>query len=61
MILIDYQGFLKGAAIAAVASLGLVLAQPALARDAPQSFAVRSKGNAFTTSLGAGSVATYVW
>ena len=39
MILTDYQGFLKGAAIAAVASLGLVLAQPAAARDAPQSFA----------------------
>ena len=39
MILTDYQGFLKGAAIAAVASLGLVLAQPASARDAPQSFA----------------------
>jgi len=39
VILTDYQGFLKGAAIAAVASLGLMLAQPALARDAPQSFA----------------------
>ena len=39
MILTDFQGFLKGAAIAAVASLSLVLAQPAAARDAPQSFA----------------------
>jgi glucosylceramidase len=29
--------------------------------DAPQNFAVRSKGKAFTTSLGAGSVGTYVW
>jgi glucosylceramidase len=29
--------------------------------DAPQNFAVRSKGKTFTTSLGAGSVATYVW
>ena len=37
MILTDFQGFLKGAAVAAVASLGLVLAQPAAARDAPQS------------------------
>lgn len=29
--------------------------------DAPQNFAVRSKGKVFTTSLGAGSVGTYVW
>ena len=29
--------------------------------DTPQNFAVRSKGKAFTTSLGAGSVGTYVW
>jgi glucosylceramidase len=29
--------------------------------DAPQNFAVRYKGKAFTTSLGAGSVGTYVW
>jgi glucosylceramidase len=29
--------------------------------DAPQNFAVRSKDKAFTTSLGAGSVGTYVW
>ena len=34
MILTDFEGFLKGAAIAAVASLGLVMAQPAAARDA---------------------------
>jgi glucosylceramidase len=36
----------------------LIVANPG---DAPQSFAVRSKGKAFTTSLGAGSVGTYVW
>ena len=29
--------------------------------DASQNFAVRYKGKAFTTSLGAGSVGTYVW
>jgi glucosylceramidase len=29
--------------------------------DAPQNFAVRYKGKAFTASLGAGSVGTYVW
>jgi glucosylceramidase len=29
--------------------------------DAPQNFAVRYQGKAFTTSLGAGSVGTYVW
>jgi len=29
--------------------------------DAPQNFAVRFKGKAFTTSLNAGSVGTYVW
>jgi glucosylceramidase len=29
--------------------------------DTPQSFAVREKGKSFTTSLGAGSVGTYVW
>ena len=29
--------------------------------DTPQNFAVRYKGKAFTTSLGAGSVGTYVW
>jgi glucosylceramidase len=29
--------------------------------DAPQNFAVRYKSKAFTTSLGAGAVATYVW
>jgi len=29
--------------------------------DAPQNFAVRYKGKAFTTSLGAGSVGTYAW
>ena len=39
MILTDFQGFLKGAALAAVASLALVAAQPASARDAPQIFA----------------------
>ncbi len=39
MILIDFQGFLKGAALAAVASLALALAPPASAREAPQSFA----------------------
>jgi len=39
VILTDFQGSMKGAAIAAIASLGLVLAQPVLARDAPQSFA----------------------
>ena len=27
----------------------------------PQNFAVRYKGKAFTTSLNAGSVGTYVW
>jgi glucosylceramidase len=29
--------------------------------DTPQNFAVRYKGKAFSTSLGAGSVGTYVW
>ncbi len=29
--------------------------------DTPQNFAVRSKGKAFSTTLGAGSVGTYVW
>ena len=29
--------------------------------DASQNFAVRYKGKAFTTSLGAGSVGTYLW
>jgi glucosylceramidase len=29
--------------------------------DSPQSFAVREKGKSFTTSLGGGSVGTYVW
>jgi glucosylceramidase len=29
--------------------------------DAPQNFAVRYKGKAFSTSLGAGAVGTYVW
>jgi glucosylceramidase len=36
----------------------LIVANPG---DTSQNFAVRSKGNAFTTSLGAGSVGTYVW
>jgi glucosylceramidase len=36
----------------------LLVANPG---NAPQNFAVRYKGNAFTTSLNAGSVGTYVW
>ena len=36
----------------------LIVANPG---DASQNFAVRYKGKAFTTSLGAGSVGTYVW
>ena len=36
----------------------LLVANPG---HAPQNFAVRSNGKAFTTSLGAGSVGTYVW
>ena len=39
MILSDFQGLAKGAALAAVTALGLALAQPVWARDAPQSFA----------------------
>lgn len=39
MILSDFQGFAKGAVLAAVTAFGLALAQPALAREAPQSFA----------------------
>jgi glucosylceramidase len=36
----------------------LIVANPS---DTSQNFAVRYKGKAFTTSLGAGSVGTYVW
>jgi glucosylceramidase len=36
----------------------LIVANPG---DASQNFAVRYKGKAFTTSLGAGSVGTYLW
>jgi glucosylceramidase len=36
----------------------LIVANPG---DAPQNFAVRFKSKAFTTSLGVGSVGTYVW
>ena len=42
MILTDFPGVLRGAAVATVVSLGLALAQPALAqpmRNAPDSFA----------------------
>ena len=39
MILSDFQGFAKGAVLAAVTAFGLALAQPAWAREAPQSFA----------------------
>jgi len=36
---VDFPGFFRGAAVAVVVSLGLVMAEPVWARDAPQSFA----------------------
>jgi serine protease Do len=36
---VDFPGLFRGAAVAAVVSLGLVMAEPVWARDAPQSFA----------------------
>jgi serine protease Do len=39
VILTDFPGVLRTATVAAVVSLGLALAQPALAKDAPESFA----------------------
>jgi serine protease Do len=39
VIFADFQGFARGAAIAAVTAFGLALAQPAGARDVPESFA----------------------
>ena len=39
MNLTDFSGVFKSAAVAAVVSLGLAMAQPAIARDAPESFA----------------------
>ncbi|MBV8408208.1 MAG: DegQ family serine endoprotease [Alphaproteobacteria bacterium] len=39
MNFVDFPGFFRGAAVAVVVSLGLVMAEPVWARDAPQSFA----------------------